>query len=508
MRDGGATMREFIMRHKVGAATIVAALVVAVFSIYTVPLNPPLGDCFGGALSQDPLHCYVLEQADRQSVIDLEKVYDTDGVLYFSLRQDGDVADNVYDFIRAKSSEFYDRWPDDVPVLSYYDGCLEHLKPTYRECYLEVGLNRMYLPKSMEHNDIRFYTGDETARRLELGWASWRQVWPAVASGASGSSETPTTFDVSDVDMTNLPEGEDAAGSVLAARGRDWTTYLQVKNPPEDPDKLEALKEILVPPCDRSAVCTRIYDARTDHTTVIATAPSANPGTSVTFHGPLANATTTIAIRSSDLKAYHADLSSLLPTSASSVSMSSSVNEKQTQATEVVIIPVKYGPGELARWAEILNRFATSRGNTIGIMLTVVASNQWGAPSAIWPTDNLGPARKGLIGYDPASMRETIAVTGFNAQRIAEALPTLLPLLGIPVDAVGIVDTQSRLGSTYAVLDVLPDRDTAPSPPVRVADAVGVPVPLLLLARNVGAVLVAGGIVALVLRRRRRRALG
>ena len=34
-------MREFILRHKVGAATVVAALVVAVFSIYSVPITPP-----------------------------------------------------------------------------------------------------------------------------------------------------------------------------------------------------------------------------------------------------------------------------------------------------------------------------------------------------------------------------------------------------------------------------------------------------------------------------------
>ena len=469
-------MREFILRHRIGIATIVAALVVAVFSIYTVPPNPPLGDCFGGALSQDPLHCYVLEQADRQSVIDLEKVYDTDGVLYFSLRQDGDVADDVYDFIRAKSSEFYDRWPDDVPVLSFYDECLEHLKPTYRECYLEVGLNRMYLPKSMEHNDILFYTGDETARRLELGWASWRQVWPAVAGGASGSSETPTTFDVSDVDMTNLPVDacpEVLHGDVVDVCSRDPDValsivarhkgYFQIKDPPTDEAGLAALKEILVPCYNKSGPCT--YMATTTVTSIV---------DGVETH----TATRT------------------------------EVYFEARDPGDLVIIPVKYSLEELARWAEILNRFATSRGNTIGIMLTVVASNRWGAPSAIWPTDNLGPARRGLIGYDPASIRETIAVTGFNATRIADALPTLLPLLGIPVDAVGIVDTQPRLGSTYAVLDVLPDRDTAPSPPVRVASAVGVPVPLLLLARNVGAVLVAGGIIALVLRLRRRRALG
>ena len=34
------------------------------------------------------------------------------------------------------------------------------------------------------------------------GWASWRQVWPTAAPGPGGSSG----FDVSDVDLTNIPD--------------------------------------------------------------------------------------------------------------------------------------------------------------------------------------------------------------------------------------------------------------------------------------------------------------
>ena len=466
-------MREFVMRHKVGAATIVASLVVAAFSIYSVPLNPPLGDCFGSLLSQDPLICYVLEQADRQSIIDVETVYDADGVLYFSLRQDDELSSNAYEFFEAKAVEFYDRWPDDVPVLSFYDECVEHLKPTYRECYLELGA----LPKSKVYDEIRFHTGGETARRLLPGWATWRQVWPAVAGGASGSSETPTTFDVSDVDMTNLPVDacpEVLYGDVIDVCSRDPDValsivgrhkgYFQIKDPPTDEAGLAALKEILVPCYNKAGPCT--YMATTTVTSIV---------DGVETH----TATRT------------------------------EVYFEARGPGDLVIIPVKYSWEELARWVEILDRFATSRGNTIGIMRAEVSTNtdSWGlGTDAVWPLDSLRPVEH----ESHSELRETIAVVGFDAQKIADSLPTLLPLLSIPVDSVGVVATESRVSNAYSVplVNLLKPHSRELTPPVRVAFAAGVPVPLLVLARNVGAVLVAGGIVALVLRLRRRRAPG
>ena len=476
-------MREFILRHKVGAATIVAVLVVATVTIYSVPLNPPLGDCFDGLLSQEPPICYVLEHADGQGIIDVETVYNVEGALYFFLRQDEDLRSDVYKFFRTKLSEFYDRWPDDIPVLSFYDGCLEHLRPTYRECYLEKGLARGLLPKPATHKTIRFYTGGDVARRLEPGWASWRQVWPATAAGgASGSSETPTTFDVSDVDMTNLPvhvcpkklhggeicsRDQDAALSVTGQRGRDGTGYFQVKDPPKDEARIAALKEILYPCYDKIGPCT--YTATTTDLQVV-----------------------------NGVETY--------------VTATTQVHFTRNRTVEIEIIPVKYSLGELTRWAEILDRFATSRGNTIGIVGAELDSNRSGAwigGDVVWPLDDLGPAETDLAGEIPSTIRETIVVWSLDPHRVSAALPTLLPALGIPVDAVGVVVTEwvGQLG--YTIFDDVPvDWDTAPSQPVRFASAVGVPVPLLLLARNVGAVLVAGGIVALVLRLRRRRAPG
>ena len=99
-------MREYISKHRtriLGTGILLGAVVaVALLTLYAVPGDPPLGDCFGGALSQDPPHCYALEQAQRQGVIDVEKVYDADGVLYFSLRQDDPVEDDVKEVPRGE----------------------------------------------------------------------------------------------------------------------------------------------------------------------------------------------------------------------------------------------------------------------------------------------------------------------------------------------------------------------------------------------------------------------
>ena len=180
-------MREYISKHRtqlLSIGTVLAAATVALLTLYAVPLSPPLGDCFGGALSDDPVHCYIFEQAQRDGVIDVEKAYDDDGVLYFSLRRDKPLSDkeredlstsrrialdnDVRAFFKAKAVEFYDLWPDDVPVLDFYNNCVRHLKPTYRECYLAHDL-----PKSEVYVDIQFIAGGEDARRLVPGWASW-----------------------------------------------------------------------------------------------------------------------------------------------------------------------------------------------------------------------------------------------------------------------------------------------------------------------------------------------
>ena len=420
-----------------------------------------------------------MEEAQREGFIDVETVYDADGVLYFSLRQDEPVEEHVHEFLEAKSYEFYDRWPDDVPVNPWYDDCVNvRLKPTYRECYLELGI----LPKSMVYADIRYHVGGESARRLEPGWASWRQVWPVDAaaklepSGPSDTSGTPTTFDVSDVDTTNFPNygcPEVLTTPNLCSRDRDvalavsglhWggNMYVQYKNPPEDELELNRIKETMFPCYDRLGQCT--YTATVTEKRIV--------------DGVETLVDTTIQVR-----------------------------ETKSTSGGVVIIPVKYGPVEMAQWADILDRFALSRGNTIGITGAELDSNgRLSYPPTLWPLSTLRPAREDDVGVVTSDIRETIGVWTTDAQRVADALPTLLPRLGIPVDAVGVVRTEWRGANIYSYNDEA--ESYAPQEPVTSPGWLGsdfsVSVPLQLVARNAAAVLVLGAVLLLVMRRRGR----
>ena len=57
----------------------------------------------------------------------------------------------------------------------------------------------------------------------------------------------------------------------------------------------------------------------------------------------------------------------------------------------------------------------------------------------LWTPD--GPGKAGA--YNAAEIRRTVMVSAFGAQRVLNALPELLPALGIPVDAVGAVYEES-----------------------------------------------------------------
>ena len=102
---------------------------------------------------------------------------------------------------------------------------------------------------------------------------------------------------------------------------------------------------------------------------------------------------------------------------------------------EVVVIPFNYDYEELWRWATILNRFALSAGNTIGVGGASVFENRGGGGDweYVWPVEGFGPTRQNR------ERRPTIELDAIDHHAVAAALPTLLPQLGIPIDAVGVV---------------------------------------------------------------------
>ena len=501
------------------------------------PAEPPLRGCFDKALSDDPMICYILEQAQEEEIIDVAAIYHADDDLhYVYLTQTEPVGDKVGEFFRDRAEEFIDSWPEIAlkePYPDYVLGCMEERLTRkypghdYKSCLLDATHwnwdGDTLLPYSVSYGAILVRTGGPDARRSERAWASFRQVWPAAVT-----PDTSGAFDVSDVDVTNFPEfstrrwwcrgGPEKAtysdGRVkvfeilgvvcdeeqlkakadiaeAAVEYGGGTFYVQYKDPPEGEEELETLKDTLIPPCFRSFLCTRMQDTTTLEVTVIATAVSDKPGTPVKLHGPLADATP-FTIVSDDIEHYHDELNRLLdatlpdPTSAK---VSFIYNEHEYPdlgaVAEVEIIPVKYNYADLRRYETILNRFVHSRGNTIGILGAELRNNDLRSgnyDNLLWTPDGPGEAGEDeeLQAPKRAELRSTIVVSAFDSQRALKALPKLLPALGISVEAVGAVH-EKRLGPHHGLLFThdLVTFDGFPQPPAPILHqfmaAVGVP---------------------------------
>ena len=112
--------------------------------------------------------------------------------------------------------------------------------------------------------------------------------------------------------------------------------------------------------------------------------------------------------------------------------------------SEWVIVPAKYSYPELWKWGVILDRFAGSQGNTIGILSAAVMNNGRAAAQpaefAIYPEAGPGRAWAEDLTDDDASLkRTTILIRSLDPYVVQDALPVLLPQLGIPVNAVGVI---------------------------------------------------------------------
>ena len=127
---------------------------------------------------------------------------------------------------------------------------------------------------------------------------------------------------------------------------------------------------------------------------------------------------------------------------------------RRPKAVEIIVVPVEYSYYDLARWAEILNRFAVSSGNTISLLGTRIGTNYEGYEVTLYPLIDLQKAESGDGGKIYSAVRTTIHVWADDAQRVAAALPDLLAQLGIPVDAVGVIgQSNARRGGPEIALD-------------------------------------------------------
>ena len=331
----------------------------------------PVEDCFGGALSADPLHCHVLEEVHNAGIIEVDAIGVARG-LFIYLTQDDSLGSDSLDYLRRTAQEEARRTGEYECVLDPY-GCGSGV--------LSTGKGYV-LPESSVYQDIQLLPGGAEARWSYGGWQAFRELWPGGAAGAGGSGGDPGSdaFDVSDVDVTNFPVLMGNCGELMGGNGTHDSCLKWERNPDiriagwQSTDK--AYVQVKIPNEDESQ---------------IAAAKS--------------------AVIQSKKRGLNED--------------------------NVEIIPVNHDYEELWRWSIILDRFARSSANTLGITSAQLGYNinrYAGEPAVVWPLDDIQE------GHDNrAEWRTIIHLQTLDVPGTAAALPQLLGQLVIPVSAVGLI---------------------------------------------------------------------
>ena len=197
-------------------AVLVLAGFAGMFASSPAFASDPPGDCWQGALAHDPLHCRVLEAAQREGIVEVEGIYRTltnETYVYLSKPDPVDGSEHIdratADALKAKATEIvaqspdslrYDYWmlrwcvfapneplSSDVEGPAYADASEEE-KAKYRECVMM--LLSWYAPVASIGNqlygNVALFVGGAEARKQATGWAGWEQAWPAVPDATHG----------------------------------------------------------------------------------------------------------------------------------------------------------------------------------------------------------------------------------------------------------------------------------------------------------------------------------
>ncbi len=414
-----------------------------------VGTSPP-GDCWGGLLSKESLHCHVLEEAQRDGEIQVVAMYEApNAVLHIFLAGSRPLDWDLAGVFEQKAIEFLDG-PQGVNHYRDIDErqCTGLSGREWKLCSLgwvdfrgltDYPPGQLFppFPLDSDYVQIFLYPGGSEARKSVAGWPAWRQVWPTV--DAPRGSDVPLSIDVSDVSTTDIPEPDCDTDPVVYVSCAVWKRvpetrvagrigrYFQVKGPlPQDEEELEALKLKLYPPPDdlsfaAAYFCYENFDedglCRYTHT----------------------DGSTAICREETNMcTAFGDGFTRLLPTEA---------------PPEVVLIPVGHSYGELWRWSVILNRFAHSAGNTIGITLVEPSQNRQVNDDDVLVAAGPGQA---TLGPDDKVVRSTVRdgifIEALVPQTVVDALDELLPLLGIPESAIVLVRPKPE-----AAAEVIPE---------------------------------------------------
>lgn len=408
---------------RMGMALLLAAIGLPLFLLFSqgaysqtstpVPDRPPLGDCYGGLLTHSPIHCYALEQAEAAGDIEVEAIYLAGKRLYVyvggEVREDVELGSITSGWSASASSEThvdigrhmaeYARlWPDRAEVGGWAWNSHFCREENQIECLLKIignGANTIesYLDHEIGYDSFFLMGGRADSRRSHEAWRSWTQVWPRGVVGQGGM--IPDKFDVSDVDVANFPEFD------CSSTMHEWACIVWKHN------------------LDMGISGVVGAFGNVQH---------------------LRNAAYSVGTTFVQLKydpknpeAFEAAKTAIL-------------NAEGNDPDYLVFFPVEHSLPDLWKWSIILDRFADSQSNTIGILSARLFHNSPPQAhlhlegNALYPPD--GPGAPGLndLGFeDNSTLRETVIIFALDPRVVMDALPVLLPQLGIPSSAVGAI---------------------------------------------------------------------
>ncbi len=364
--------------------------------------------CFGGALSDDPLHCEVLEWAHNEDVAEVGGVYRAGTSLYIFWKTD-DPDEAALQKMLTKAQQVARRTGDYGCVLS--QGLCD-------AGVLGTDSGQYFLPVPSAYQSIKFWPGGAEARRSFTGWRAFEQFWPEPEEGAGGATGTSGDFDISEVDRTNFPTLSGNCSGLINDPDIDnvcWTWDL-------------------IPSLDIANVTRNTSDGKFYYYVKV--------GSGEEELTKIAEAKRVLTNRQPDL--FTED--------------------------NLVVVPVPHDFEELWRWSLILDRFANSSGNTLGIDKVDLGFNWLGGlgkdRKRVYPLED-APDLTDYIdetgGFtDGSRTRLIIQVRTYEFDRTVAALPRLLKQLGIPESAVGLI--YESQDSFYQVAYLLSETSTDGQP--------------------------------------------
>ena len=378
----------------------------------------PSRDCWNGILQYEIPHCHLFEEAENDGKIKIESIYlEPSGALYIFLSRTEPIDEELAKYFEAKAHQYMEKktqeFLEDAADGSYgmiphdwvdhHGRCTGQTGEERRHCYNNIladgSITPLWwafdhqpgaFPEPFEYKNIFMHVGGTEARRTVAGWASWRQLWPTEEEKETTDSYE---FDLSDIDTSNLSklvceEAYPIHYKFLTSSCHEW----------------QRLPELGIG-------ALHVREEGDDSGTLF-------------FH-----LTTPIPTDEEELQALKQKLAP-------------GYNE---YGRKIELLPVKHDFGHLWQWTTFLERFILSKANTIGLLTVELKTNgyfeQEPKNKELWVGGNkpAGPDKFFGADVDYDELRNILILGATDHYKVADALPHLLPLLGIPPEAVGLV---------------------------------------------------------------------